>query len=246
MSPEAISDDTRVLSPKERRRRNRDEMIAGILDAARGVMRRQGVSALNLNEVARQVGIRTQSLYEYFPNKAAIYDALFLMGVRLYREQVERAVQAHGPVADRIRAAFESYMRFAQENPDLYQLVFERPVPGFVPSDASMDESRQLLAMGAEAMAEIVTEGILAPGLPPPQAMDLLIAVMHGLTAQHMANEPHLPVGSGRFGSLVPAAVALFEAAWTPARDDTVEIENEQAQLGLSRDRDVSGAAGAA
>ena len=39
-------------------------------------------------------------------------------------------------------------------------------------------------------------------------------AVTHGLTVQHMANEPHLPVGSGRYGGLIPAAVALFAAAW--------------------------------
>jgi hypothetical protein len=36
---------------------------------------------------------------------------------------------------------------------------------------------------------------------------------MHGLTAQHLANEPHLPVGKGRYGSLIPAAVKLFQAA---------------------------------
>lgn len=228
MSPEAIPGDARVLSPKERRRRNREEMISNILDAARHVMRRHGVAALNLNEVARLVGIRTQSLYEYFPNKAAIYDALFLMGVRLYREQVDRVMQAHGPGWERMRAGFESYMTFAQENPDLYQLVFERPVPGFVPSDATMEESRRLLTAGAEALAEIVSAELLAPGLAPPQAMDLFIAVMHGLTALHMANEPHLPAGSGRFGSLVPVALALFQAAW--AHDRTVDVEDEQAQ----------------
>ena len=35
-------------------------------------------------------------------------------------------------------------------------------------------------------------------------------------TSQHMANEPDLPVGSGRYGGLIPAAVALFGAAWEP------------------------------
>jgi hypothetical protein len=40
--------------------------------------------------------------------------------------------------------------------------------------------------------------------------------MIHGLTAQHMANEPALPIGSGRFGSQIPAAVALFRATWDP------------------------------
>jgi hypothetical protein len=44
---------------------------------------------------------------------------------------------------------------------------------------------------------------------------DLVLAVMHGLTALHMANEPNLPVGQGRFGSLISAAVSLFHTAWS-------------------------------
>ncbi len=62
----------RVLSPRERRQRNREEMVAAILDAARAVMREEGVAALNLHEVARRVGLRTPSLYEYFPGKMAL------------------------------------------------------------------------------------------------------------------------------------------------------------------------------
>lgn len=221
MSPRTLPGDTHVPSPQERRRRNRAEMIAHILDAARGVMRQQGVAALTLNEIARQVGIRPQSLYEYFPSKAALYDALFLMGIRLYREQVDRVSQAPAPGWDRVRAWFEHYMAFAQENPDLYQLVFEHPVPGFVPSDASMEESRQLLAVGVHAVADMAEARLLVSGLSPAQATDLFSAMMHGVTALHMANEPHLPAGTGRFGGLVPAAVALFEAAWLPRSDET-------------------------
>jgi hypothetical protein len=52
--------------------------------------------------------------------------------------------------------------------------------------------------------------------VPITQARDLLIAMIHGLTAHHMANEPELPIGSGRVGSQIPAAVALFRAKWDP------------------------------
>ena len=40
------------------------------------------------------------------------------------------------------------------------------------------------------------------------------VKALNGLTALHMANEPDVPIGSGRFGSLIPAALALFRAAW--------------------------------
>jgi hypothetical protein len=105
-------------------------------------------------------------------------------------------------------------MTFAQDSPELYQLIFERPVPGFVPSEESMNESRQLLGRADQIVEQGLEQGSLAPGLSPVQARDLFIAMMHGLTALHMANEPELPVGSGRFGSLIPAAMALFQASW--------------------------------
>jgi AcrR family transcriptional regulator len=207
-----------ILSPQERRQRNRDrnreEMKATILDAARAVMREEGVAALNLQEVARRVGVRAPSLYEYFPGKAAIYDALFRMGVRLFAEHSQLFSQTSLSFWDRSRASLEHYMSFAQEYPELYQLVFERPVPGFVPSEESMNESRRLLERSDQIIEQGLEHGSLVLGISTTQARDLFIAMMHGLTALHMANEPHIPVGSGRFGSLIPAANALFRAAW--------------------------------
>ena len=205
-----------ILSPKERRQRNRAEMQKAILDAARAVMREHGVAALSLREVARSVKMQAPSLYTYYPSKMALYDALFLEGTRTLRAYMEPVFQQPGSFPERLKTALEAYLRFAQEHPDLYQLCFERPVPGFVPSEESMAKSREGLARFEAELAEAIVEGQIRPGVPATQARDLIIAMMHGLTSQHMANEPDLPVGSGRYGGLIPAAVALFRKAWEP------------------------------
>ena len=209
-----MKDQKSILSPQERRQRNREEMKNAILEAARQVMREEGVAALNLQEVARRVGVRAPSLYEYFPGKMAIYDALFRMGVRLLGERMNHSHESTDPLWTRAQAVLENYMTFAQEYPELYQLVQERPVPGFIPSEESMQESRGLLTMGDAIVEKGIERGSVALGIPVSQARDLFLAMMHGLTALHMANEPELPIGSGRFGSLLPAALALFHAAW--------------------------------
>jgi AcrR family transcriptional regulator len=211
---ETMKDQKTILSPQERRQRNREEMMNAILDAARQVMREEGVAALNLQEVARRVGVRAPSLYEYFPGKMAIYDALFRMGARIYAERMHRLNESTDSFWARSQAGLENYMSFAQEYPELYQLVFERPVPGFVPSEESMNESRELLGRADQILEQGLEHGSLVLGISPVQARDLFIAMMHGMTALHMANEPDIPVGSGRFGSLIPAALALFRAAW--------------------------------
>lgn len=203
-----------IPTPQERRQRNREEVRQAILTAARGAMRDHGVAALSLREVARRVRMQAPSLYAYFPSKAALYDALFLTAVRLYRDYRLASDDPDEDVWERLRALLETYMRFAQENPELYQLAFERPVPGFVPSEESLRESFGLLPRLEGILADAVAAGQIALDIPIPQARDLVIAVAHGLTSQQMANDPRAPAGAGRYGSLIVPAVAMLRAAW--------------------------------
>ena len=50
--------------------------------------------------------------------------------------------------------------------------------------------------------------------IPYEEARDLYIAFQHGLTELHLANNPELPVGQGRFGKLIPQAVQMVLDAW--------------------------------
>ena len=205
-----------ILSAKARRERNREEMKAAILATARDIIRTDGAAALSLHEVARRIGLQTPSLYAYFEGKPAVYDALFRLGVRLYSERLEQVYTQTPPGWEQIEAASAAILDFACECPDLYQIVFERPVPGFIPSAEALAESVRAYERSRDMFAQALAQAGIRPGLPVTQAFDLLVATIHGLAAQHLANEPHLAPGSGRFGGLVAAAVAVFRAAWGP------------------------------
>jgi AcrR family transcriptional regulator len=203
-----------ISTPQERREHHRQEMIKDILDISRVIMREHGAAALNLHEIARQMGIKTPSLYAYFPSKMAIYDALFRLGTRLLRERMDEAMNEDIPIWDRLRAALEAYMSFAQENPELYQVVFAGAALGLKPSEEGRAESLTALETGRSHFAQAIGSGEIELGLPLAAAHDLMMALIHGLTALHMVNEAHVPPGSGRFGSLIPAAVKLLQTAW--------------------------------
>jgi AcrR family transcriptional regulator len=188
-------------------------MIDSILEAARQIMRQEGVAALTMQELARRLDLRAPSLYNYFASKMDIYDALFRLGFTLYAQHMEETIQGAQSWQEELRRTFEAYLTFAQHNPELYQLCFERPVPGFEPSAESLQASLDLLQASYQRAERLRLA--IASDLPAQQIVDLLISMMHGITALHIANQPHLPLGEGRFGSLIPSAIAVLDKAWS-------------------------------
>lgn len=208
-----ITDDKQTQSLSPRRQRNRDRMIQTILDTSREIMRENGVAALSMHELARRLEIKPPSLYNYFSGLLDIYDALFRQGFQIWKQHLEDYVQDAQTWQEEIRLSMEAYMTFAIRNPDLYQLCFERPVPEFTPSEESLEISFGNLEELYQRMAGLKSE--LQTDLAANQLADLVIAISHGLTALHMANQPELSLGQGRFGSLIPAALSVIEKAWS-------------------------------
>jgi AcrR family transcriptional regulator len=199
---------------KQRRRRYREEMTEDILAIAREKMQADGVAALSFNAIARQLGMRPPSLYTYFDSKNAIYDELFRRGFMEFGRWMDERPFQDGTLRENMQSAMETYMRFAQENPDLYQLMFQRPVPDFVPSEESMAVSFGRLKEARAQFTHILQSEELTFDLNFEEALDLIIAIQHGLTELHLANNPELPVGEGRFGKLLPQAVQMILDAW--------------------------------
>ena len=57
-----------------------------------------------------------------------------------------------------MRGGIETYMQFALDYPELFQLCFEHPVPGFVPSEESMRVSWTLLQASREHVAKMMAQ----------------------------------------------------------------------------------------
>jgi AcrR family transcriptional regulator len=197
--------------PSPRVQRNREAAIQSILDAARAIMREEGVAALSMQELARRLEMRAPSLYNYFSGKTEIYDTLFRLGFTMYDVHIKELMKASTGLRDELRINIEGYMSFALENPDLYQLCFERPVPGFVPSKESLELSFGILDQSYLRAKQYKKE--LDTKLTGQQIVDTVIAISHGLTAMHLANDPQLPLGQGRFGSLIPVVLSILEKA---------------------------------
>lgn len=201
ISPEEVV----LVEPSARRDRRAERHQATkreILDAAWSVAREHGMGGWSFRDVAGIVGMRAPSLYEYFRNKNAVYDAMFADGYRQFLARIDQAPTG-GELTEIARNAAHLFFDFCVEDPARYQLLFLRTIPGFVPSAESFALARESLERLEAVLSSI--------GATTPQALDLWTALMTGLASQQISNDP----GGQRWQRLIDDAVSMYLGAIT-------------------------------
>ena len=194
----------------------RDATRERILEAACELARDQGLAAVSLRDVARRVGMRAPSLYTYFPSKNAIYDAMYADGARQLARMLAGRAEGADPEAT-FRNRVGCFIEFCLADPLRYQLIFERPVPGFEPTPESF-------AITVRALAGTRTD-LQAAGVHGESALDLVRALLTGLISLQVANDP----GGDRWARLQDDALEMFFAHHLgPRRNSGRQLEQRE------------------
>ena len=108
--------------PRQRRAR---QTVEAVLDAVARVLKREGVKAVTTNRIAEVAGVSIGSVYQYFPNKRAIFVALHQRHI----EEIDRLVEtklvenACSSLEELIRAMIEAMIDAHAPDPALYELM---------------------------------------------------------------------------------------------------------------------------
>ena len=187
-----------ALPKRDRRAERREATRREILDAAWEIARRDGLAAVTLREVAELVGMRSPSLYSHFDSKNAIYDAMF---GQAWNELYE-TFDALGPRPANHRKALldeaETFFDFATADLARYQLMNQRTIPDFTPSEQAYAAS--------VAIYERMRTVHRARGVRSQADLDLWTALLGGFVDQQLANEP----GGSRWRRQLPRLVDMF------------------------------------
>jgi AcrR family transcriptional regulator len=100
------------------RAHRREEFV----DAALRVLETHGPD-LVVGAVAAEAGVTKPVLYRYFNDKAELVAALSERGSQILRGRLLPAINAGGPVLERIRGAVGAYFAVIDEHPNLYWLL---------------------------------------------------------------------------------------------------------------------------
>ena len=186
-----------ALPNRDRKAERREATRREILETAWEIARRDSLAAVTLREVAQRIGMRSPSLYTHFDSKNAIYDAMFAQAWTDFGAHFSATKLPAGDRAAMLAAA-EAFFDFATADLARYQLMNQRTIPGFRPSEDAYGASVAAYEQFRAAMAK--------RGVDRQTDLDLWTGMLGGFVDQQLANEP----GGTRWRRQLPRLTDMY------------------------------------
>jgi AcrR family transcriptional regulator len=111
-----------------RRRMKAADRRAQLLEVARRVFGTSGFHAVSMEAVAKEAGVTKPILYDHFSSKKDLYLALIDADLAVLHDNVRQALDSPIGNRERIRASFEAYFDFVDEEADGFRLLMQETV----------------------------------------------------------------------------------------------------------------------
>ena len=190
------------MSASARREQQRTAFREDILAAAREIAKTNGWQAVTLRGVAGKLDYSAAALYEYFPSKNAILQALLANGFAQLADLITASQNAG------LEAVAEAYFDFALENSDLYQVMHGLGGISFGTPQTPPEAAAAFAALRggvADCLPNSDAEGL-------DEAADAFWATLHGIVSLTM--EGRIKGGAARARHVLRRAVAVHRMAW--------------------------------
>ena len=106
------------------------------MDAALVCIRENGADKISLRALAREVGVSQAAPYRHFEDKVALLSALASDGFeRLAMEMLDLMGDINLDPVGAFRRAGQAYVKFAQQNPETYRLMYSMKASDFDDSE---------------------------------------------------------------------------------------------------------------
>jgi AcrR family transcriptional regulator len=178
-----------ISSRKQPKQARSTALVAAILEAAVQVLAKEGAARFTAARVADKAGVSIGSLYQYFPNKAAI---LFRLQSDEWRQTTDllRDILAdrRKPPFARLRALVHAFIRSECE-----EAAIRGALDDASPLYRNAPEAREARAAGERVMHDFLEEAL--PGVSPAKrarAADLMVTTL-SLGGKQFSEQPRTP-----------------------------------------------------
>ena len=116
------------MSMNERKAKEKEELRALILNGAKKLFIENGIEQTTIRNIADGIGYSIGTVYVYFKDKNAILHELHTLGFIQLGGEMRVLLSVAEPM-ERLAAIGRVYVRFAVDNPDMYDLMFNMKAP---------------------------------------------------------------------------------------------------------------------
>jgi AcrR family transcriptional regulator len=154
-----------------------------LLQVARRVFAQRGYHTVTMDDVASEAGITKPILYDHFPSKRDLYRGLLEVDLATLRKRIEAALESSPGNRERIRASFQAYFDFMDDEGEGFRLLMKEAV-------GAEEEFRELVGRFREDVLGAVTEVMIRESqgrLSRQEAEDVALGLigMAETVAQH-------------------------------------------------------------
>ncbi|MDP3897647.1 MAG: TetR/AcrR family transcriptional regulator, partial [Mesorhizobium sp.] len=183
--------------------------------ALRFIAERNG-PAFSLRELGAAIGVSHTAVYRHFADRAALLEALTERGFgELHRYQVVEMARAGSDPLERLQALDEAYVRFAQENPGAFWLMFGNRGEEFTRAKARPDINKEAHKELINAIVACQRAGIVIPG-DPYRIAGYLIMAPHGFACYSTQDREMVGVSNEILSARMLAEIALIPLLANP------------------------------
>ena len=149
------------------------ETFGAILEATARILETEGLEAANTNAIAARAGVSVGSLYQYFPDKAAIFAELIRQAETGLGDMLEKllAHTAGQSLEDRLKLLVKAGVAQQMARPQLGRILDY--LEATLPADATLKAADQRILRLIMQLLNEHEEGIARP-VTPATALDVL------------------------------------------------------------------------
>ncbi|MEH6649367.1 MAG: TetR/AcrR family transcriptional regulator [Motiliproteus sp.] len=159
------------------------DLSTTLLQAAMELIVEDGVDGLSMRKLADRVGVSRTAPYHHFKDKKALLSALALQGFRDYSQQID-AVMSDPQLnpEQQIQQFVRTYLRFALDNPQSYDLMFGQPVwKSGQPSEGLHTEAYRCFRSFVDQVEVWQKQGVLPASCEALRFTQVIWSTLHGL-----------------------------------------------------------------
>lgn len=165
------------------------DLFNACIEVGLKLIKEHGVENLSLRAIAREIGVSIGAPYKHFESKEALLAAIARRGFEVFEAYLTTASPegTHLMTRERFTAMGYQYLRFADENPEYYRLMFTNVIPNHRQYPELWSSSRHTFRLLIQAIEVLQRDGTIRPGSPLELAAHTW-AVLNGFVFLHLEN----------------------------------------------------------